>query len=667
MGGHHSRPIYPIDPFFIDKGCVALLNNDLTQNNNTLQQAPFLWFNFTVTDYEQIIPHIQTTLQSIGQGSVIAPIYLLTANNSEQKIMDCYLYLPNMNRDGNPMKSYTELGYANRWMRRILSGMTYGLKPYTSCKKMFDNDDMDGPDIHRKYAAGFMFGCTFDEDTTTKPHQCVQSNRAHGGMGIYNRSKTIDEYPLKYYHAYTLNVVDERISEYMTTNPAARSTLQTQILPAGLIMYAGCFYSIISQNNMFFLVLSDNALTLFYNYGNNDLINICSSHKRLRKVTPIQIMDFSDGFMNTRMEIEDNYLNIYSIVDPDTRTEKQVFSVMIASPKAKGPLSLVLNDNGQFEIYDNDGYNVTDPNFAYPNQSALGASGVNDELGYYDPIADYRRRIRNLKAYFRLLGYYVPPDTDPAKLTSAKLTSQSQNENLPEFGHTYSGDIPPYDSKIDYIDRYTTLLRYLYSKGQITVEELNEWLLESERESDANGRTTTNVKSALQSQKQTNSQSQSDPDDHTYLLGNKVYDDSDETPEEKAVRLGKEEDKQVQKEKAQQDSIGSHEESTFDIPTAPPVNAPGGAQPAQSQGYDDNLVQSQQDQNKSQQAPSQLEQSQQSSPTNTSYYDSAKDNMVRILNLIGYYNKLGIHQTPQQDDAASPKIVTVASSMKKGI
>jgi len=505
MGGKHSRPVYaPLDPLFQDVACVALTLSDYT--NNILDKAPFhmeyfeircpsdnYMQNNTTSSYDGMLRELIARFANLGVGNVYGPVYFLTAYDKPRMVIACRLYFPSMAKTTLKFplsKSY--LGNAHLWMNHILFGMGINVRPYSSCQVRLGRkadayiEKFSAPPPSQLFSTplptkivgskpprekdpsqSFMHGCA---RLDIKDKKCKQSKKVHRGMRLYNRSKASDEYPIAYYHAYRINLHDSRISQF--TNSLSPPTLLRNVLPSFLQLHPGCRYALISPNQKYFYILSGRAFTQFYNAGNEDYVGMCVARKRLRFAKALSIRRFVGGF-GTYLAIEDNVLNIYSKKLPNG-DEFKVYSVKIAIDGAQGPLTMVLNDFGNLDVYDVNDKLVTDPAFGANKDAGAPPGppiymGATNDVNSYNAAEDMKRRILNLKAYLRMRGYIIPYDT-PSNSTASGTQSQSSE--------TLASSLPSYSYKVDYRGRFEQLLAYLLKSGRISQDEYNSQMKE---------------------------------------------------------------------------------------------------------------------------------------------------------------------------------------------
>ena len=436
---------------------------------------------------------------------VYGPVYLLVAQDNQTKILDCYLYFPSMTKDSMLWPNINYLGLAHNWMHMLLYGIgtrmqwcfkndkfagfsqytdkslstTYQgfknpcLNGYTKCKQTFNpmrsRKNYGAFRIYKnttffpneqKMEDRFMFGCKTND--VNNPYACQQSQHAHKAMGLYNKkydkNKSKDEYPVAYYHAYALRFSDRRINSYINNGPYSLQYLtQTlyngtscglakNILPAYTKLLQGCSTALVSQNNMYYLVLGGKNLTLYKNTLNNNLSINCAnnSYSGLKVISNIP---FKNGGTNSYLIIEENNINIYSA--PSNKFSPSIVKSMpftdINSGKLASQYSLILNNNGTIQIIDVNN-NISG--------SLDGSFATNDITTHpYNKNDDYNRRLLNLKLYLIFRNIYIDAQT---------------NANSQTIKTQISENIPEYNSATNYMQRMLELLTYLESQNKIS-------------------------------------------------------------------------------------------------------------------------------------------------------------------------------------------------------
>ena len=443
---------------------------------------------------------------------VYGPVYLLVAQDNVTKVLDCYLYFPSMTKDCLLWPNVNYLGLAHNWMHLLLYGIgtrmqwcfkndtfagmsqytdkslskTYKgfrnpcLNGYSKCKQTFNpmksrknygafrvyRNTTFFPD-QQKMEDRFMFGCKTDD--ANNPYSCQQSFQAHKAMGLYNKKydkhKAQDEYPVAYYHAYALLFTDPRINSYINNGPyslqyltktlynGASCGLAKNILPAYTKLLQGCGTALVSQNNMYYLVLGGKNLTLYKNTLNNNLSMNCAnnSYNGLKVISNIS---FKDGGVNSYLIIEENAINIYSAPNANFSTSlvKSIPFTDINSVKLASQYSLILNNNGSIHVID--AYNKI--------TGSLDGTFNNSDISLqkFNKNEEYNRRLLNLKLYLIFRNIYI----------DAQTGAQSQNKKS-----LISENIPEYNSATNYMQRMLELLVYLESQNKVSKNTVQQY------------------------------------------------------------------------------------------------------------------------------------------------------------------------------------------------
>lgn len=508
MGGRSSRPktqhIYEApDPLFQDLGCIGMTRNDYSFENR-LTSAPFHHVKLSARSFydlrRQIITYLGGSDPSYALNVPVpvfenkpnilyGPVYMLNAYDKEKNSIECFLYFPNISKDGEKWTNFYQQGIYHRWIYRLLFNPMYKVTPYSSCSirlaaappvreptqpppsknnvstatanttyrlplpKGTDGQmERKGKNIFT-YKQGeprtLMHGCRTD-----KTEYCKQNDNIHKQMGIWTKEKKGAHYPSVYFRVYKINIRDVRLKGRIVVTADSPDSIVRNILPMGLDMYVGCASMMVSKNGLFVLPLGN---TRFGIYMNKTPV-LCSNDNKL----PIIARSFP-GFYGSRMIIEEGALNIYSAANQSAE-EGIVFSMNIVPIEFEAPYAVVLEDDGSLSVYDRlntkavliDAYGNMNPTLTGDTSGkdlfGKGKNGSwNDSYGtgVFDTVEDYRQRLLNLKLYLRLLNKYVyeqtginPEDFDlplPSSITNAI----------------------PFDASIDYAERYVALLEYL--------------------------------------------------------------------------------------------------------------------------------------------------------------------------------------------------------------
>lgn len=453
MGGKGSKPepVYPPpDSIFLDLGCIGLTRQDYSGDNGRLASAPFFSIRIDATSYEDMLSKIILTLQNShndpeSDALITGPVYMLAAYDLEKRAIECYLYFPSMSKKQQKCASYYELGIYHRWMYRLLNNSMYKRIPHSSCKV---HVPVGVTNVKKGDPSSFIYGCRTD-----KSSRCMQSESVHKGMGIFDSKKKPPEYPDVYFRMYRINHLDERVSSRFAAGTLTR--LARNILPSGMDLSAGCNSMLVSNNSMFAFMLTSRKFGI-YRLPNGVQCKTSTWTKLFEQRIK--------GYYNTKMVIEDSFLNAYSSLTQNG-TETNIYSLRIARDDTRSALALVLGDDGSLSVFDKNNVSVQIVNAdgtldtSVTNDEGTHAETVNGNWKEYDEIEDFRRRMLNLRAYLRAINYLVEETTgvDPS-------TSQ-----LP-IPRTILDSIPAFDAEIDYHDRYNEWLEYLHIYGHMDIE-----------------------------------------------------------------------------------------------------------------------------------------------------------------------------------------------------
>ena len=449
---------------------------------------------------------------------VYGPVYFLAARDENTGQLDCYLYFPSMTKDSRLWPNFNFLGLAHNWMYLLLYGTgtriqwcrvndafpgfwrssswAYGdgnkphdgypgsfnpcLNGYTRCKQTFGpmpHEDHYGwfgiyygtsyfPEnqlINNKWYGGqpmenrFMFGCK--TKNPYNPYVCQQSTEAHQGMGIYDKNKSRDEYPVAYYHAYSLRFSDSRINSYINDGPnslqyltqsmyrGVSCGLAQSILPAYTKLLQGATNGLVSQNNKYFLVLSGYNLTLYINYYDLNLA-MCSANNSFYGMGIAFNISFNKGGYNSYVVIEDNFINIYSSTNR-VNTAYIVKSLpFIEKSESTEQYTLLLTNNGKLQVI-----NLNNSVIGTLDPSKFSDSTYTNTP--YNKNADYARRLLNLKLYLIFRNIYIEANIDPKNNKNNDTTSKEKQI------------IPTYNSRTNYMQRMIEFIKYLETYKRI--------------------------------------------------------------------------------------------------------------------------------------------------------------------------------------------------------
>lgn len=625
MGKRHSKPKPPVyppnDPFFVNIGCTGLRQSDYLTPR--LESAPFLYFKFSVSTYEELLDTVITTISKISPNGanfqagnirprdftpqefmrsqqaaagaatgatsagaaatasavassaqkgarappiyeingpderlVYGPIFIMSAYDFQEQLIEAYLYFPSMTKDMKPWNNYNVLGANHSWMYRILYNYQYRFIPYSSCsnhigkrppedtintlikyKKSLDAsvDMSKNPGVIKSvddsYSYGFTQGCvTKDFDKNS----CMQTDTVHRGMGIFKDGMNSGGYPAVYFTTYKINLKDKRIVDLINQN--SFESIQRNILCEGTEMYSGCQYNLISPNQKYFLTLGNFSFVLYYNTDTtpaNDLNESCFNKKSPKKAVPLNGKIFKTATC-TKILVEDGRFNIYGIFDNDPdETESILFAINLTNDLSY-PISVILTDDGNLLVYNtnNDLLKKIDikKTFSGVNYSQLRRDGP------YDPVEDYRQRLLNLMMYLQERGRYkdssAAPGDDPTA-TGAAPTGSSIITNAPP---------PVYDSSQNYFGRLDNFLNTVRMESRGNNRKLRQ----------------IDIDAALYNPPPVDD-SVDFSEDNVFSTGSLI----EETPEQKAARLDKEATARKDKRDKDQAKRGDSEDNSF--------------------------------------------------------------------------------------------------------
>jgi hypothetical protein len=460
MGNRKSRPAPPpIPDMYRIETCTGFTRDEYDKPR--LEMAPFLSYNLKAKDTKQLTEKIVETLTTLpipdpanidgppiappppkkgpngehvdSQRVLVGPVYLFVAYDVEKQVINGWLFLPSMTKDGHAWPNYHFLGITHRWLWRLMYGPSYYIRhPQSSC------------DI-RIGDRALPMGCRTDES-----YRCLQSKKMHKRMKLYNRKKRRDAYPAIYYRVFRIDLNHERLRDFV--HPYYNlPILYRNILSSGLEMYTGCRYMLVSPNQKHFLILGRASLTLFRNIGDEDIVTLCLTNRNPKFVVPVKRYYFY-GFMKTKLVIEDEKIRVYSELGVDV-PEEVMFERRVVVPGTRAPLALVLHDDGSMVVYD------------YRNQIVSTFTG--DEEEEYDPVKDRKERMLQLIAYLKLLRIYKEVLLSDRLDADAVTTDQGMQLAQDAVG--------TYDSKEDYLARLAQLLEHLITTKRLKGNDPNRY------------------------------------------------------------------------------------------------------------------------------------------------------------------------------------------------
>ena len=216
--------------------------------------------------------------------------------------------------------------------------------------------------------------------------------------------------------------------------------LARNILPAYTKMMQGCTSGLVSQNNRFFLVLGGYNLTLYENLSDQNLSMACANNS-FSGLNIIFNIPFDGGYKSSLI-IEDNSINIYSATTNEN-TDYVVKSIpFIKKSDFSQQYTLVLTNDGKIKVND-----INNQSVGSIDSSSFGESKVP-----YNKIADYTRRLLNLKQFLIFRNIYIEADINQQK------TNSKSNVKI---------TIPQFNSQTNYIQRMKEFLDYLATHHKI--------------------------------------------------------------------------------------------------------------------------------------------------------------------------------------------------------
>lgn len=528
---------------------------------------------------------------------VYGPIYLLTAYNKKDNIIESYLYFPSMTKEMKPWNNYNTLGMNHSWMYSIL--YKYRYHPYSSCnirlgKRLSDGiynklidlkkqNKLKSPDdlltefndpktlatsssyissqqITQAFEHGLKQGCvTRDFDN----NMCFQSDAVHRGMGIYRDGLNSRAYPAVYFTTYKLNLDDKRINYLI--NPNSFKDLQRNVIVEGIDIYPGCTFMLISPNQKYYMALGNQSLILFYNTEGVNLYNYCFLNRTPKNKVPINGKIFQDCKI-TRGSIEGGYLNLYGISDYDEESIEELLFTLLLTNNLSYNISLVLTDSGVLNVMNNnsDVLNTININTGFKSKKP-GIGSRNYLYGErYNYDEDYKQRLINLMMYLKGKGVYqsnpfynyLTPELEDAPPESRLNESSTKGTQ----DYNYRTDIPRFDSKQNYLQRYDQFFDYLRSSNNRDSYKLD--IINSDAIRYRPRGTQTSTKDAIFDSVNLDANNSFEPDS-LYSGSNAVF--KEETPDDRARRLDDEARERQKAYEKQQSKRGDTEDSLFTL------------------------------------------------------------------------------------------------------
>lgn len=485
----------------IMKNIKKIKNNGQIQENFGISQG----INNIIDEIKKSsgsIPYINPSPNGDIVNKVFGPVYLLSAYDLENKVIESWLYFPSLTTDRKLYPNFWFLANSNKWLFRILYSVMYKVKPYSSCNihqmisSEYDNSASPNYRWYKSLNASFIQGCK-----SINNDWCKQSESVHRAMGIYDDKKSSDGYPSAYFRTYKINNSDPLFINYF--DKRSFNNLLMCFLASDTEIFAGCRYMLVSPNRRFFYILENDSLILYYNlYQNIDILSYCHQGGNPRTYAiKLRIINFN-GVTNTKLVFENGYLNIYSQLS-DEDPEVVVWSLLIVNEQyANKQCTVVLLDDGNLKVFNNNNKDVTHSNIGKlsslisdkTKSSTIIGGGSNESTNVYDIYTkenSYKLRLIQLIAYLKIRnmiksGTITTVDeyinfgngsiiNDTNGNGSSYINSERSTENV--YSETYN-------SKTDYIHRITLLIDKYINTNKMTPSDKEYYLnkiLSSER------------------------------------------------------------------------------------------------------------------------------------------------------------------------------------------
>ena len=419
---------------------------------------------------------------------LLGPAYLIISNDSDTKsYIEAYMFFPSMTKDMQPAPNYDFMAKSHQWLHRLLNDDMYKAngagceQPCLGTPKAVSTKSVKCD----KHVTIMACGCRTDSD---KDKSCFDKRRDYRRqIKKPDGSGTIRSQPIMYqYTVYRMNLSNPSISKMFKADSS--SSLQLNIIPSDWDVYPGCKYTFLSRNRQFFTRLETamvpipgtrrgrgrratqeyEAVTRFglYFTRRDDVQALCKKKQKPKYSSPIFSIQAS-GYPK-RAVIEGTSLNIYTAEEKKLfGTEDLAWSMKIAKDGAEEPISIVLLDNGKFDVVDKNNASVISAEFsAYvesgqktyrskirdlPSDSMAPADG-NEK---FDPAAEYARRLRALKHWLRIRNLLREVDEKYGE-AAPQVRPVIQQE---------SGEFIEFDPNQDYEARYQQLVAELIRVG----------------------------------------------------------------------------------------------------------------------------------------------------------------------------------------------------------
>jgi hypothetical protein len=546
---------------------------------------------------------------------VYGPIYLLTAYNADNKIIESYLYFPSMTKDMRPWNNYSTLGMNHSWMYRLLYNYQYRFTPYSSCnvrigdrpnnsiinelKGLYSKNLLGSPDklgdalikghyvgqlnkkrIHDAYVYGLAQGCVTQD---FEKNACQQSDSVHRGMGIFRDGLNSNGYPAVYFTTYSINMKDYRVSSYINKNSFAN--LQRNVLIEETDIFPGCQYMLISPTQKYFMSIGNMSVIIYYNTMNVDLYEACFSKKSPQKIVPVSGKIFQDCTI-TRGIIESGNFNIYGTSDFDPDEIEQLLFTLFLTKDLSYPIAINLTDEGTLQVVNNSNkiLNVIDIANGFKsanNTEYKGGKSIHRGVIDYNAKDDYRQRLINLIMYLQERGIYKEDPfyrdlINPAGTADTTHKSGLEADNSP--ASQMRQDIAAFNSHVNYLNRFDEFSQYLLAQANNNNDSYKMSIIENDvinyRPGGGPPPPYLQSKLALSKKSGTGAGTNSTPkqktyddianDDNNTAFSSDISNLKEETPEERAKRLEDEDAARKKKKQDAQDAKGAAEDASYD-------------------------------------------------------------------------------------------------------
>lgn len=428
---------------------------------------------------------------NLGGGSepyvLIGPAYLLVSNDVDNNFIEGYLYFPSMTAAGRPSPNYDFMGKSHQWLNRLLHNEMYVAKGKGCEQTCLGSTSEITQDKNKQCDTNVSYlSCGCRSDNPDRPacfHDPTKDTGEFKSKHYRLKETKHPGEPIYYqYVAYCVNIDHTSIKQFFT--PDSPKNIVKNIIPSNWNVFTGCKYGLISNNGTYHSRLETTFQQVpgsykggtyeympmakfgIYRNDSEDTVALCQTNnmpKRSTLVAAITCMGYP-----TRLTIEGPSLKLYVTDEPPEpipKSEKVGWSIKIASDKAKQPIAMVLLDNGAFGVYDIENNDAISSAFtdyidaSLSNNDALLEDSGGDH-GEYDPIADYQRRLKQLRDWLRIQNLLVEVADDKQSVTTT--------DTIVRLSKDVGGDVgtfTSYDPDVDYSSRLRKLVDILSQEG----------------------------------------------------------------------------------------------------------------------------------------------------------------------------------------------------------